>query len=148
MSAFWAIPMLISAGLFAGVVVSIAWERLPAWREADLLDFQGAFGHTLRRVDRLQPVLLAVCVVSTTGFALTAGGTARMFALLGAAGFVVVFVGSGAWLVPVQRRLVASGPAQPSPELERLRTRWFRGHLIRTVVALAALSLAVVAAVL
>jgi hypothetical protein len=71
-----------------------------------------------------------------------------MFALLGAAGFVVVFVGSGAWLVPVQRRLVASGPAQPSPELERLRTRWFRGHLIRTVVALAALSLAVVAAVL
>jgi hypothetical protein len=71
-----------------------------------------------------------------------------MFALLGTAGFVVVFVGSGAWLVPVQRRLAASGSAQPSPELERLRTQWFRGHLIRTVVALAALSLAVVAAVL
>jgi len=148
MNAMWAIPMLISAGLFAGVVVSIAWERLPAWREADLLDFQAAFGHTLRRVDRLQPALLAVCLVSTTGFALTAGGAARMFALLGTAGFVVVFVGSGAWLVPVQRRLAASWSAQPSPELERLRTQWFRGHLIRTVVALAALSLAVVAAVL
>jgi hypothetical protein len=146
MNAMWAIPMLISAGLFAGLVVSIAWERLPAWREADLLDFQAAFSHTLRRVDRLQPALLAVCLVSTTGFALTAGGAARMFALLGTAGFVVVFVGSGAWLVPVQRRL--AGSAQPSPELERLRTQWFRGHLIRTVVALAALSLAVVAAVL
>jgi hypothetical protein len=147
MSALWAIPMLINAGLFAGVVVAIAWERLPAWREADLLDFQ-AFAHTLGRVDRLQPALLGVCVVSTTGFALTAGGAARMFALLGAAGFVVVFVGSGAWLVPVQRRLVASGSAQPSPELERLRTQWFRGHVIRTVLALAALSLAVIAAVL
>jgi hypothetical protein len=147
MSALWAIPMLINAGLFAGVVVAIAWERLPAWREADLLDFQ-AFAHTLGRVDRLQPALLGVCVVSTTGFALTAGGAARMFALLGAAGFVVVFVGSGTWLVPVQRRLVASGSAQPSPELERLRTQWFRGHVIRTVLALAALSLAVIAAVL
>jgi hypothetical protein len=147
MSALWAIPMLISAGLFAGVVASIAWERLPAWREADLIDFQAAFGHTLRRVDRLQPALLAVCVVSTTGFALTAGGAARILALVGVAGFVVVFVGSGAWLVPVQRRLVASESTQPSPELERLRTRWFRGHLIRTGVALAALSLVVVAVV-
>jgi hypothetical protein len=71
-----------------------------------------------------------------------------MFALLGAAGFVVVFVGSGTWLVPVQRRLVASGSTQSSPELERLRTQWFRGHVIRTVLALAALSLAVIAAVL
>jgi hypothetical protein len=36
----WAISMLISGGLFAGGVLSIAWERLPAWRRAELPNFR------------------------------------------------------------------------------------------------------------
>jgi hypothetical protein len=148
MSAWWTIPMLIGGGLFAGGVVSIAWERIPAWREADLPDFQTAFAHTLRRVDRLQPALLAVCLISTIGFALSEGGAARVSAVLAAAGFLIVLLGSAVWLVPIQRRLVATGGKRPSPELEKLRAEWLRGHLIRTVVALASLTLAVVAAVL
>jgi hypothetical protein len=85
MSAGWAIPMLVGGGLFAGGVVSIAWERIPTWRAIDLPNFQTAFAHTLRRVDRLQPALLAVCLISTTGFALSEGGAARIFAVLAAA---------------------------------------------------------------
>lgn len=147
MSNGWAIPMLISGGLFAGGVLSIAWERVPVWRKTDFVDFRTAFAYTLRRVDRLQPALLVVFLLSTVGFAVSSGGPARTAALAAAAGLLIVLAGSVAWLVPIQRRLVASGTEQPAPELERLRTQWLRGHLIRTVVAFAGLVLAVVAAV-
>jgi hypothetical protein len=141
------IVMLISGGLFAGGVLLIAWERVPAWRAADLADFRIAFAHTLRRVDRLQPALVVICLISTIGFAISADGAARILALLAAAGFLVVAAGSGAWLVPIQRRLVAPGSDQSSAEFERLRTQWLRGHLIRTIVALVSFVLVVVAVV-
>jgi hypothetical protein len=147
MNNLWAISMLLSGGLFAGGVASIAWERLPAWRSADLSEFRTSFAHTLRRVDRLQPALLVVCLVSTIGFALAAEGSARTAALLAAAGFFVILAGSGALLVPIQRRLTSPAIALSSGEVERLRRRWLRGHVVRTVVAVAALALAVAAAV-
>jgi hypothetical protein len=81
MSQWWAVPMLLSGGLFAGGVSSIAWERIPAWRPTDLSQFRTGFAHTLRRVDRLQPALLVVCVGSTIGFASSVGGTARALAM-------------------------------------------------------------------
>jgi uncharacterized membrane protein len=143
----WAISMLLAGGLFAGGVVSIAWERIPAWRDAELPEFRIAFAHTLRRVDRLQPALLVVCLLSTIGFAASEDGAARTSAVLAAAGFLIVLIGSAAWLVPIQRRLVEPAPQASAAELEGLKSRWLRGHLLRTVVTLAALTLAVVAAV-
>jgi hypothetical protein len=147
MNELWAISMSITAALFAGGVVSIAWERLPAWRATELADFRIAFAYTLRRVDRLQPALLVVCLVSSLGFALGAEGTARLSALLAAASLLVVLVSSVAVLVPVQRQLVSPEAELPSQEAERLRSLWLRGHVIRTVVAVVALVLVVVAAV-
>jgi hypothetical protein len=147
MSAWWAAPMLIGSGLFAGGAASIAWERIPAWRGVDLLDFQAAFALTLRRVDRVQPALLVVTLISTIGFALGEGGTAQILAMLAAAGFLIVLLGSAVWLVPIQRRLIATGTGRPSSELERLKIQWLRGHLMRTAVALASLTLAVSATV-
>jgi Domain of unknown function (DUF1772) len=147
MNEWWEILMLIGGGLFAGGVLSIAWERVPAWREADVHDFRTAFAHTLRRVDRLQPALLTVCLISTIGFALGTDGAARTLAVLAGVGFLIILVGSVAWLVPIQRRLVTPGVRRSSPELERMKARWLRGHLTRTVVALAALALAALAAV-
>jgi hypothetical protein len=146
MNEWWEILMLSSGGLFVGGVLSIARERVPAWREADFRDFRTAFAHTLRRVDRLQPALLVICLVSTIGFAFSAAGTARTLAQLAGVGFLIILVGSAAWLIPIQRRLVAPGAERLSPELEKLRAEWLRGHLIRTYTALASLTLAVVAA--
>jgi Domain of unknown function (DUF1772) len=143
----WAVVMLISAGLFASGVVPIAWERAPAWRAADAASFRVEFAHTLRRMDRLQPALLLVCLISSVGFAVSASGTARTLAGLAASCFAAVLVGSGAGLVPIQRRLVDPGSALTTADVERLRTRWLGGHLIRTVVALVAFALLVVAAV-
>lgn len=66
MSAWWALPMLLAGGLFAGGVFSIAWERIPAWREADLPDFQIAFAHTLRRVGATRRIGTRAWVSSNT----------------------------------------------------------------------------------
>jgi hypothetical protein len=145
MSQWWAVPMLLSGGLFVGGVLVIALERVPAWRATDLLDFQTGFAHTLQRVDRLQPALLVACVGSTIGFASSTGGAARALATLAAGGFLAVLVGSVAVLVPIQRRLVAPGSAPPSADVEALRARWLRGHLVRTAAALACFALTVVA---
>jgi Domain of unknown function (DUF1772) len=143
----WSITMLISAALFAAGVVPIAWERAPAWREADHARFRVEFAHTLRRMDLLQPALLLVSLISTLGFAITASGTARTLAGLAACCFGAILVGSGAGLVPIQRRLVDPGSELSAAEVDRLRTRWLGGHLVRTVVALAGFVLLVVAAV-
>jgi Domain of unknown function (DUF1772) len=140
----WAIAMMVSGGLFAGGVVSIAWERVPVWRGTPLPDFRIGFAQTLRRVDRLQPALLSICLLSTIGFAVTTAGAARTLASFAAAGFVLVLVGSVAWLVPIQRTL-KSGTELPAADVERLRARWLRGHLVRTVAGVALFIVAVVA---
>jgi Domain of unknown function (DUF1772) len=142
----FATAMLLSGALFAGGVLSIAWERVPAWRAAELGDFRATFAHTLRRVDRLQPVLLVLCLGSTIGFAVAAGGSSRTLSLVAAAGLLGVLAGSVAVLVPIQRKL-AKDPQLSSSEAERLRNRWLRGHVLRTVAALAVLVLVVIAAV-
>jgi Domain of unknown function (DUF1772) len=143
----WSIVMLIGAALFVAGVVPIAWERAPAWHAADAGTFRVEFAHTLRRMDRLQPALLLVCLVSSVGFAVSASGTARTLAGVAASCFLAVLVGSGAGLVPIQRRLIDPRSELSAADAERLRTRWLRGHLIRTVVALVAFLLLVVAAV-
>ncbi len=145
MNQWWVVPMLISGGLFTGGVVSITWERIPVWRSTELPDFRTGFAHTLRRVDRLQPALLVVCLVSTIGFGLGSDGVPRVLAALAAAGFLMVLIGSAVWLVPVQRRLISSG-AQPSEYVERLRAKWLLGHQVRTLIALTFFILAVLAA--
>jgi hypothetical protein len=147
MSEMWSIVMLISGALFTAGVVPIAWERAPAWRAADHARFRVEFAHTLRRVDRLQPALLVICLVSAVGFAVSASGTARTLAGLAAACLVAVLIGSTAGLVPIQRRIIDPGSGLSAADIERLRARWLGGHLIRTVVALGALVLLVVAAV-
>ncbi|HKE52991.1 MAG TPA: anthrone oxygenase family protein [Actinomycetes bacterium] len=143
----WAITMLISGGLFAGGVVWIAWERVPAWLAADFPEFLSTFAHTLRRVDRLQPALLVIFTVSTVGFAPGDGGSSRTPALVAAGAALVIMTGSVAWLVPLQRRMVACDAGQPPPDGAELRAQWVRGHSIRAIVSVLALALSAAAAV-
>jgi len=114
--------MLISGSLFAAGVVSIAWERAPAWRAADDARFRVDFAYTLRRVDQLQPALLLLCLASTVGFVIAASGSAVVLAAIAAACLLTILIGSGIGLVPIQRRLAASGTDIPGTEVERLRT--------------------------
>jgi hypothetical protein len=132
----WASLMLIAGGLFAGGAATFAWSRMPIWRRMPVQGFVGDFEETLRRTDKVQPALLVAAIVSSGGFALTADGSARVLALAGAAGFVVTLATSIAILVPLQRRIVATPPAE-AKAIDEMRVRWFRGHLGRSLLAAA-----------
>ena len=140
----WQILMLVAGGLFAGVVAFVAWERIPAWRAMDTREFRRHFAHSIGRADRLQPAVLILWIVSTIGFAVTSDGSARVLAALAAVGLAGTLVGSGVYLVPLQRRLVAGATDDP----ESGRRRWYRGHLIRSALALSSLLTVAIAAAL
>jgi hypothetical protein len=143
----WASLMLIAGGLFAGGAATFAWSRVPIWRRMALQEFIGDFKPTLRRTDKVQPALLVAAIVSAAGFALTADGVARVLALLGAAGFVVTLAASIAILVPLQRRIVATPPAE-AKAINEMCARWFRGHLGRSMLSAASFAAVAVAATL
>jgi hypothetical protein len=143
----WASLMLIAGGLFAGGAATFAWSRVPIWRRMPVEEFIDDFEQTLRRTDKVQPALLVAAIVSAVGFALTAEGSARVLASVGAVGFVVTLAASLAFLVPLQRRIVATAPAE-AKAIDEMRARWFRGNLGRSILAVASLVAVVVAATL
>ena len=143
----WASLMLIAGGLFAGGAATFAWSRVPIWRRMPVRGFVGDFEETLRRTDKVQPALLVAAIASAAGFALTADGPARVLALAGAAGFVVTLAASIAILVPLQRRIVTTPPAE-AKAIDEMRARWFRGHLGRSMLAAASFVVVAVAAAL
>ncbi len=132
----WAFLMLVSGGLFAGGVTALAWDRIPAWRSMPLDEFSTDFAGAVQRADRVQRGLLVVAIAASFAFGLTDAGAPRFLALIGASGFLVILIGSVAILVPLQRRMISSSSLE-ADALERMRHRWFRGHLERTVVGLA-----------
>ncbi len=141
----WASIMLITGGLFAGGAATFAWSRVPIWRRMGVQEFIGDFEETLRRTDKVQPALLVVAIISAAGFSLSAEGSVRVFALVGAAGFVVTLAASLAILVPLQRRIIATPPAE-AEVIDKMRARWFRGNLGRSMLAVASFVAIAVAA--
>jgi hypothetical protein len=110
-------------------------------------EFIGDLQETLRRTDQVQPASLVVAIVSSAGFVLTADGSARVLASVGAVGFVASLAASLAVLVPLQRRIVASPPAE-AEAIDEMRARWFRGNLGRSMLGVASFVAVVVAATL
>jgi hypothetical protein len=143
----WASLMLIVGGLFAGGAATFAWSRVPIWRRMPVQVFVNDFDETLHRTDKVQPALLVAAIVSAAGFALTADGPARVLGLAGAAGFVLTLAESIAILVPLQRRIVVT-PSPGAKAIDEMRGRWFRGHLGRSMLAVASFVAVAVAATL
>ena len=141
----WAIIMLIAGGLFAGGAATFAWSRVPIWRRMPVQEFIGDFEETLRRTDKVQPALLVVAIVSAAGFALSADGLARVLTSVGAAGFGVTLAASLAFLVPLQRRIIATPPAEAGA-IDKMRARWFGGNLGRSMLAVSSFVAVAVAA--
>ena len=132
----WAVLMLVAGGLFTGGATSFSWSRVPIWRATALPEFRRDFSATIRRTDKVQPAMLVIAIVSAVGFGLTAEGSASRLAWLGSAGFFATLAASVAVLVPLQRRIIASASTQDST-VEDMRSRWFRGHLGRSLLSTA-----------
>ncbi len=143
----WAALMLMSGGMFAGGAASFSWSRVPIWRGMEPTSFGDDFSATIRRTDKLQPALLVVAIVSAIAFALSADGVASALAWVGAGAFLVTLVASAAVLVPLQRRIITESTARRSA-VEEMRARWFRGHLGRSALSVAAFGCLSVAAAL
>jgi hypothetical protein len=144
MNDVWAALMLLAGGLFAGGAATFAWSRVPIWRRMPPSEFVRDFEQTIRRTDKVQPALLVVAAMSAIGFAVTANGSARVFAAVGAGGSIVVLLASLAVLVPLQRRIIATPLAQGG-DIGAMRLRWFSGNLGRSLLAVASFALMVVA---
>jgi anthrone oxygenase-like protein len=143
----WAAVMLLAGGLFAGGAATFAWSRVPIWRRMAVPQFLRDFEATIRWTDKVQPALLLVGAATAVAFAITAEGAARVFAAVGAAGFVLVLIASLAVLVPLQRRIIATSPDE-ADAVEAMRMRWFSGNLGRSILSVTSFALMVVAAVI
>jgi len=130
----WATMMILAGGLFAGGVTTFAWSHIPLWREMPPPRFVPDFAQTIRRADKVEPALLLTAIVSATAFASTAGSAAAVLALFGAGGFLTTLIGSAVALVPLQRRILTASPHQ-SDAIDRMRMRWFGGHLGRSALS-------------
>jgi hypothetical protein len=142
----WAVIMLIAGGLFAGGSATFAWSRVPIWRRMPAPDFVRDFDETIRRTDVVQPALAVVAAAAGIAFSITEDGWARLFGALGAGGLILVLLASLAVLVPLQRRIIATAPAQ-ADDIEAMQHRWFSGNLGRSVLSVASFALLVVATV-
>jgi Domain of unknown function (DUF1772) len=140
----WEVPMVLAGALFTGGVVWFAWMRIPAWKTMAPADAEADFADSIRRADRVQPALLVITLAGATAFSLNATGSGRALALGAIAGLVLTLVGSGAILVPLQRRIIRAPVVDA--RVEELRRLWSAGHLVRTTVALTSFVLLTLAA--
>ncbi len=131
----WAPLMVVAGGLFAGGAATFSWSRVPIWRTMPVAEFGEDFSATIHRTDKVQPALLVAAIASGVGFAFTVDeGSARVLTWLGVAGFVATLFASVAVLVPLQRRIISAAREQQAG-IEEMRSRWFRGHLGRSVLS-------------
>jgi anthrone oxygenase-like protein len=141
--------MLIAAGLFTGVLWTLAIERVWIWRTMDARQFAVDFGRSVRRVDLVQPAGAVLSVALAVGYATTVGGTAQVLAIIAALLLVIIIVMSAAIGVPMQKlfRGAAEGEVLSSEvDVPAVRARWINLHLARTVLGIIAFVLLVVAA--
>ena len=139
--------MLVTGGVFAGGAATFAWSRVPIWRRMPATEFLRDFAATLHWTDKVQPALLAAAIAATIGFAVAADGRATVLASAGAGAFALTLIGTVVFLVPLQRRIVASNPGD-GDRVDEMRARWFRGNAGRSALAVAAFALVAGAAAL
>jgi anthrone oxygenase-like protein len=105
------------------------------------------FARTINTADKVQPALLAVTLAATILLASSADGAERVLALAAVTGFAFVMIASLIFLVPLQRRMIKTG-GDSAASLDAMKSKWSRGHIGRTVLAIVSFALLVLAVVL
>lgn len=137
--------MLLPGGIWTGVIVTYAIERTHLWARMPPRQFAIDFRRSLSRVDPMQPILGIVTILGAGLFALHSSGTARALGW-GGCGLVALVVSVSVSLAePINSQFRRCPEGEPPADADRLRVRWTRIHLVRTVFAVAALGALVVA---
>ena len=141
-----AMLMLSTGGVYAGIVVAFAVERIDLWSRMPVDQYAVDFRRSIYRVDPLQPILASVATLAAGYFSWASDGTARTLAVVGVALLIALFAGSVFIAEPINSRFRDLPEGQAPAQAIELRDRWRRFHLVRTVGALAALGALTVAA--
>jgi hypothetical protein len=141
-----AIVMLISGGLWAGIIVAYAVERVNLWRRMPLEQFAVDFRRSLYRVDPLLPILLVICGIGAAAYAFQTSGQVRAITAIGVGLLGVVLVSSIVIAEPMNSKFRQLTEGSVPVGAAGMRVAWRRFHLARTAVAFAAYASLVVAA--
>lgn len=131
--------MLIPAAVWTGMIILYAVERVNLWARMPVEQYVVDFRRSVYRADPLQPILAIVSIAGSVLFALSGGGTASVFAWMGAALIAVVIAISIALPERINSQFRCRAEGEAPPNVETLRDRWRILHLIRTVPAVGAL---------
>ena len=132
--------VVVMSGVFAAGTMAAAW-RSRSWLEMNATDFKIDFSRTIAVADKLQPALAVGALGAITGYVLDSSEPGEGFAIGAGVILLGILVGSLAVLVPLQRRIIHNSESEEATE--GLRSRWVRGHLMRTIAALVAFCLAI-----
>lgn len=137
--------MVVPAAIWAGIIVFVAVERTNLWARMPVEQFVVDFRRSVNRADPLQPILAILAVIGSVAFAISAGGTASIFAWVGAALIAAVIVFSIALPERINSKFRRRAEGEAPPQAENLRAQWRTLHLVRTVPTVAALICVVLA---
>jgi hypothetical protein len=133
-----ALLMLVCGGLWAGVILAVAVDRVAVWGRMPLDQYAVDFRRSIYRLDPLQPIMAVATIVGTVLFALQSSGHSQVLAWTGAGLIALVVITSISIAEPMNskfRRL----PEGTVPEgAAQVRQKWRRFHAVRTVITLAA----------
>ncbi|WP_372983750.1 anthrone oxygenase family protein [Microbacterium sp.] len=143
-----ALVMLVSSGIWAGIVLCYAVERVNLWQRMPVAQYAVDFRRSVHRVDPLQPIIAIIAIIGAAAFAMEAGGSASVLAWIG----VVLVAGVIVFSIALPERINSQFRKRPEgdapADADTLRSRWRLYHYLRTVPTLGAFVLLVVASTL
>jgi uncharacterized membrane protein len=140
---------VFSSGFVAGILfgdrmgVSFARPKLPASSFVTFQQIQNL------RFARMMPFPMGISVLASVAWVVLdlsrAKTTGFLFLALGTAAAVSVVVLTRAVNIPINDRLGGWDPAAPQPDLAQIWARWEKAHTVRTVMAVLAFALELLA---
>ncbi len=130
----WTALALFAGGLFTGALSMLAGERVWVWRRMGIEEFAVDFRRSVKRADPAMPILGVTFAIGTAGLAWSSEGTRQTLLLAALAPQVIIFVGSLVLAEPINSRFRRLREGEVPAGAGRLRARWRRLHLARTVL--------------
>ena len=140
--------MLASSGIWAGIVLCYAVERVSLWQRMPITQYVVDFRRSVHRVDPLQPILAITAIIGATVFAINAGGPASLLASVGIVLIAGVIIFSIALPERINSQFRSRREGDAPADVEGLRVKWRMYHHIRLVPTLGAFVLLVLSATL
>ena len=138
-----AVLMLLFGGVAAGVMTGIAVNRLPVWNRMSIPDYATDFRRTVKHVDPMVPIFVALAAVGAGLFASQASGAASTLSWISLACQVVIIGASIVFGEPVNSRFRRRPEGDPPETASEDRVFWRRFHRGRTAVSIIAFVLAI-----